>query len=579
MNKSVLRKALFSALIAALALPAAGEAAAIYPIDRAAMVAGALFDLKVEFDRQVPQNDASLTINGADSVSTFGRAPQFVADEEGKGSALLLRGVSLPAGDYTVTARAGEEEKSVSWKVVATGERKARNVILLIADGLSVGHRTGARLLSKGMTEGKYNGRLAMDAMPHMAFVGTGSVDAITADSANTMSAYATGHKSSINALGVYADRTEDPFDDPRQETLAEMLRRTTGMSVGIVSDAELEDATPAASVAHTRRRDEKAAIVKMFHDVRPDVLLGGGAAYFLPRSVPGSKRKDDVNWLETFKADGYAVVTTNTELQAVPEGTTHLLGLFHPGNMDGVLDRRFLKKGTVDKFPDQPDLTDMASTALNILSRNPEGFFLVVEAGLVDKYSHPLDWERSLYDTIMFDKVVALARDFCDKNPDTLLIVTGDHTHSISVAGTVDDRLPGADMREKVGVYAKAGYPLYQDADGDGYPDDVNVPKRLAVFFGATPDYYETFAPKLDGPFVPAVQDEKGVYVANHAYKDAPGALFRPGVLPRDESQGVHTVDDMVAHAQGPNAEKITGYLENSDVFLIMADALGLGR
>lgn len=82
-----------------------------------------------------------------------------------------------------------------------------------------------------------------------------------------------------------------------------------------------------------------------------------------------------------------------------------------------------------------------------------------------------------------------------------------------------------------------------------------------------------------MNDPFVPTVKNEKGEWVANAAYKDAPGALFRPGVLPRKESQGVHTVDDMLVHAQGPNAEKIKGHLENTDIFLIMADALGLGR
>ena len=182
------------------------------------------------------------------------------------------------------------------------------------------------------------------------------------------------------------------------------------------------------------------------------------------------------------------------------------LLGLFHTGNMDGVLDRKFLKKGTVSKFPDQPDLTDSMRAALSVLSKNPEGFFLMLEAGLVDKYSHPLDWERAVYDTIMFDKVVAIAQEFCDKNPDTLLIVTGDHTHSISVIGTVDDNLPGELMRDKVGIYAEAGYPAYKDENGDGYPDDVNVSKRLAVFIGNYPDYYETYRPKRDGPFVPSV-------------------------------------------------------------------------
>ncbi len=574
-----MKKTLVTLLAAALALPSAAGAAAIYPLNNASILSGGVFDVKVEFDAGVPADDVRLTINGRDAAAVLGQKARFVPDEGGKGSALLIRGAHLPAGSYTVEAKGGKETKTVTWNVFPTGERKAKNVILLIADGLSVGHRTAARLLSKGMTEGKYNGRLAMDTMPHLAFAGTGSVDSIAADSANTMSAYTTGHKSSVNAIGVYADRTPDPFDDPRQETIAEVLRRTTKMSVGVVSDAELEDATPAAVVAHTRKRSEKAAIVEMFYNIKPEVLMGGGAAYFLPRSVPGSKRKDDVDYVRRFKDDGYRLVTSGKELQVLPADADRVLGLFHPGNMDGVLDRRFLKKGTVPKFPDQPDLTDMTRTALNVLSKNPDGFFLVVEAGLVDKYSHPLDWERAIYDTIMFDKVVALARDFCARNPDTLLIVTGDHTHSISVAGTVDDRLPGTEMREKVGIYAKAGYPLYEDKNNDGYPDQVNVPKRLAVFFGATPDYYETFAPKMDNPFVPTVKNEKGEWVANNVYKDAPGAEFRPGVLPRDESQGVHTVDDMLVHAQGPHAENIRGHLENTDVFRIMAEALGLGR
>ena len=105
------------------------------------------------------------------------------------------------------------------------------------------------------------------------------------------------------------------------------------------------------------------------------------------------------------------------------------------------------------------------------MLEKNKDGFFLMLEAGLVDKYSHPLDWTRSVGDTIAFDKVVERAKAYCAKNPDTLLIVTGDHTHSISVAGTVDDNKPGKDMREKVGVYADAGYPNYEDKDKDGFP------------------------------------------------------------------------------------------------------------
>ena len=257
----------------------------------------------------------------------------------------------------------------------------------------------------------------------------------------------------------------------------------------------------------------------------------------------------------------------------------TKLLGLFHTGNMDGWIDRHQWKGNTVKKFPKQPDLTESFDAAIKVLEKNPEGFFLMLEAGLVDKMSHPLDWTRSVAETIAFDKVVEAAQKYCDEHPDTLLIVTGDHTHSISVAGTVDDNKEGRDMREKVGVYAAAGYPNYKDENGDGFPDDFAPSKRLAVFFGAHPDYYETYRPHPDKTFTPAVKNEKGEYVANEAYKNEPGAHFVEGNLPRSESQGVHTVDDLVVTARGPNAEAIRGFMNSTEIFRVMAEALALGR
>ena len=561
---------------------AAQAAPAIYPVDTARFLGGSRFDFKVEFDKVIKPSEASVLINGKDASSVLGKSLEFVEREDGiDASAMLLRDVSLKPGSYEVTVKDSTGTSRARWDVYGTPDKPvAKNVIVLIADGLSMGHRTSARLLSKGVTNGMYNGKLSMDTLPYMATLGTCSVDSIAADSANTASAYMTGHKSSVNALGVYADRTKNSQDDPKQETIAEILRRTTKKSIGVVSDAEIEDATPASVVAHTRKRSDKADIVGMFYDVKPEVILGGGSAYFLPKTVPGSKRKDNKNYIESFQKEGYSIATTKTELDSVmAQKPQRLLGLFHTGNLDGVLDRTQLKKGTVSKFPDQPDLTDSIRAALNVLSQNPEGFFLMVEAGLVDKYSHPLDWERAVYDTIMFDKVVAIAQEFCDKNPDTLLIVTGDHTHSITVIGTVDDSKPGTEMRDKVGIYAEAGYPNYRDEDKDGYPDNVNVSKRLAVFFGNFPDYYETYRPKLDGPFVPAVKDEKGNYIANAAYKDVPGAQFRPGNLPHSESTGVHSIDDLVVGARGPHAEEFHGFMNSTEVFRLMAEALALGK
>ena len=573
-----------SAAMLSLLCTTQASAAQIYPVDQARFMTNARFDFKVELDSAIARKDVTVQINGEDYSKTLSGKEVWVEKEDGvHGAALMVRDVEIKKpGRYTVTVKSAEGEQTAHWDIYSTPEKPvAKNVILLIADGLSVGHRTAARILSKGVTNGMYNAPLAMDDMPHMALLGTSSVDTIAADSANTASAYMTGHKSSVNALGVYADRTKASQDDPKQETIAEIIRRKTDMAVGVVSDAEIEDATPASVVSHTRRRNDKADIVGMFYNVKPEVVLGGGSAYFLPKETPGSKRKDSVNYIEKFSEAGYHLVTDRTALNQVVTGETpdRLLGLFHTGNMDGWIDRHQWKGNTVKKFPNQPDLTESFDAAVKVLEKNDKGFFLMLEAGLVDKYSHPLDWTRSVADTIAFDKVVERAKAYCEKHPDTLLIVTGDHTHSISVAGTVDDNKPGDDMREKVGVYADAGYPNYEDKDKDGFPDNFQPSKRLAVFFGAHPDYYETYRSFPDATFTPAVKDEKGNYVANAQYKDVEGAHFVEGNLPRNESQGVHTVDDLVVTAQGPNADKIRGFMNSTEVFRVMAEALALGK
>jgi len=562
--------------------PVVASAATVFPLDRATILVSSPFDVKVEFDGVVAEGDVSVTVNGQPAAEVLGKSLTFIEKEDGvDASAVRINEVTLPSpGTYTVVAKAGSEEKTVTWEVYGTPEAPvAKNVIFLVADGLSVAHRTAARIMSKGMSEGKANGRLNMDDLDYAAFIGTSSTESVATDSANTMSAYMTGHKTAVNALGVYADRTADPMDDPKVETLAEALRRQTGKSVGVVTTSELQDATPAAVFAHTRRRAEKAEINNHIFDLKPEVMLGGGSAYFLPQTQPGSKRKDDVDHITLYKEAGYTLATSKSELEtAAGTNTGKLLGLFHTGNMDTTLDREFLKKGTVDKFPEQPGLVQMTQTALDVLSRNDEGFVLIVEAANVDKMSHPLDWDRAVVDTIEFDKAIGLAREFAAKNPDTLIVATGDHTHGVSIVGTVNDEKDADSMREKVGTYAEAGFPNYEDKNGDGYPDRIDVSRRLFLAANNGPDHYETFRPKLDGPFVPAIRNEDGKYVANEAYKDVPGAVFVQGNIPTSGDTGVHAVDDVVLQASGPGAEKFKGYMEQSDVYRVIAEALALG-
>ena len=556
------------------------HAAAIYPIDQANILAGSKFDIKVEFNSVVNQNDVILELNGKPINTLVTVKPEFIANENGKGSSLVFRDVQISkAGKYQLIASVPQERLQVSWDVYASGPRKVKNVILFVGDGMTIANRTAARVLSKGITEGKYQGRLAFDDMPSTAMIGTSGSDSLITDSANSMSAYTTGHKTAVNAMGLYVSRATDNLSHPKVETIAELIKRNTRMSVGIVSDAELEDATPAAVVAHTRRRADKQYIADQLLASGADVILGGGSAYFYPQSTKGSKRKDEQNLIDGFKAKGYQLAFTKQQLlaESSSKNTKKLFGVFHPDNMDGSLDRLYLKKNTVEQYPNQPDLTEMTQSAIDVLSSNPNGFFLMVEAALIDKFNHPLDWERAAFDTIMLSNAVQIAKDFAKTHPDTLIIVTPDHTHSGSISGVVHDDKPGA-LREKVGVYADAGYPNYPKADLKGYPNKIDVSKRLAYFYGSYPDHYETMHPKLDGTFVPAIKDEAGKYVANPKYIQLQeDAIHVGGNLPTNQESGVHAADDAVLNAQGPGSEKFKGFMDNTEVFRVMVESLGL--
>jgi alkaline phosphatase len=557
------------------------SAQTIYPLNRAEILAGSKFDLKVEFLDGQTADAVKVTINGRPAADVLGKPAEVLLKEEGQThTAFWLRDVQLTEpGAYIVEATAGDKAAKVTWDVYGTAPRKAKNVILFIGDGMSVAHRTAARILSKGIAEGKYGGELAIDDMTNMALISTAGSDSVVTDSANSMSAYTTGHKSCANALGVYCARNRASQAHPRVETISTLAQRRHGMAVGVVTNTEIEDATPAGMVAQTRRRTDYNDIVGMFFKVKPDVIMGGGSPNFFPKSVPGSKRTDDEDYVKKFQDAGYRYVTTLTELMTAgaDASTERLLGLFNAGHIDGALDRHVLKKGSVAKYPDQPDLVAQTKAALSILARKPNGFLLMVESGRIDKYSHSLDWERAVFDTIMLDNAVRVAKEFAGDRNDTLIIVVPDHAHPISLLGTFDDAKPGQLPRDKLGTYADAGFPNYPAPNADGYPATVDVSKRLAIMFGAYPDHCYSTKPYLDGEFRPtAVGPDGKTKIANEAFCK-PGTVRLFGNLPFEAPSGVHSGDDVILTAMGPGAEQFRGHMHNTRVFRAMANALGL--
>src|SRR5262249_37674440 len=151
-----------------------------------------------------PASAIHVTINGADAAAVAGKVATVVEHEDGgDDSAHWIRDTDIAKpGKYVVEATANDKTARVTWQVCDTRPAAAKNVILFIGDGMTIAHRTAARILSKGLVEGRYGGELAIDDMPHMALVSTSGTDSVVTDSANSMSAYATGHKSCVNAMG-----------------------------------------------------------------------------------------------------------------------------------------------------------------------------------------------------------------------------------------------------------------------------------------------------------------------------------------------------------------------------------------
>ena len=551
----------------------------ILPINRAKLWAGQRFDFEVEFP--AGSTNLDVRINGESAESVFGK--KAVVKDYGTHISYRINNVDFDqTGDKTITATAGSGlSKTARYQVVQEkAKKRAKNVILFIGDGMSMQAKELGRILSKGLSDGKFNDLLAMEKMPNMALVTTSGYDSIVTDSANSMSAYMTGNKSVVNAMGVYENKTKDPLDDPKVETVAEILSRSKNMSYGMVSTASVTDATPAAVTAHTRRRAEQNYIAADFlnRNNPPSVVMGGGAQFFLPLATPGSKRKDNRNLIQEFENKGYAFAGTKAELNSLGSDKP-ILGLFTMNHMNVCMDREFLPKNSkvLKGFTDQPGLLDMTKKAVSVLEKNPNGFFLMSEGGSIDKQLHTMDWQRSTYDTIEFDKTIEWAQQYAkEHNDDTLIIVVADHAHGVSITGTYKEE-NGKTGREAVRVYGDAKWPTFVDANKDGYPDNPDPDVTLAVQYANAPDHYENYRFQ-QAPTVPATTDAKGHVIANP--KRAPqGARFVPGNLPTNtgETSECHSADDVVLMAQGPGSEYFHGVMDNTEVFFGILRALGV--
>lgn len=453
---------------------------------------------------------------------------------------------------------------------------------------------TAARLIAHKSVNGIYQTKMMMDKFPVLGHQMTHSMDSYITDSANSATALYSGHKTTVNSLGVYADSSKNPFDDPKIENIAEIFQRIWTGGVGIVSTAFIADATPAALTAHTRDRSQYGAVVDSYLNgitnytwtnwTGPDVLFGGGAEQF----YPGKTSYLGKDYYAEFAKKGYNVVMNNTALQKTANNTK-TLGIFSVFNMAKWLDRNVYPQnlrnqsnspdGKKGDALDQPGLKEMTLKAIDILqARNGDkGWFIMSEAASIDKQMHTLDYDRALGELLELDDTVSASvakLKAMGQLNNTLVLVTADHGHGFDVMGSVDTKYLNAQQgdrqkRNAIGTYFNSGLSQYttQTNSSFHYSEGVHFPgqwdPRYTLFsgIGADPDRRENYQVHKDGPRVPAINITgfpKDDYFVN--YKDAVSGFIVNGTLSIENDQGVHSLTDVPVFAMGPCQEMFSG-------------------
>jgi alkaline phosphatase len=483
---------------------------------------------------------------------------------------------------------------------------RAKNVILFIGDGMGVSTVTATRVYSVGV-----DGKLVVDQFPYTALSRTYSSDAITPDSAPTMTAMMTGHNTNAGVIGLDESTEYDDFnkdgDGRRLRTLLEMAK-ARGMKTGVVSTARITHATPAATYAHINDRNDENAIAlqalpgdatynRALGD-GVDLLFGGGRQFFVPNGVAdeeggGGSRSDGRDLRQEFQDAGYTYVHNQTGFNALRNDDLPVLGLFERSHMEYEYDRKNDTGG-------EPSLSDMTRKAIRLLSqgsRKPkqprgwpflgqwwngggrdEGFFLMVESGRIDHAHHEGNAFRALTDTEEFDRAIGAATALVDLR-DTIIIVSADHSHVFNIAGYP--------LRPK----NELPYPLfatppgYDNLKGNGILDlvydvdaatgavapstDANGAPYTVLSYANGPGYRGPVA--RVNPLMDPFPGRDGGPTSGPWDPD----YFQEATVPL--SSETHSGEEVAIYAIGAGADAVRGTVKNTFIFKVMKAALGI--
>lgn len=470
-----------------------------------------------------------------------------------------------------------------------SSKAKAKNIILFVGDGMSLTTVAASRIF-EGQAKGQSGEEnlLSFETMPNSGFSKTYNTDSQTPDSAGTMTAMITGIKTRKGMLSVAqsSNRANCEQSRPAHVMTGFELAELAGLATGIVTTTSITHATPGATYAHTPERvweddtdvpdDAKALgcrdIAQQFIDFNfgdgIEVALGGGRRHFMPENVDDPEyreldgaRRDNRDLIAEWKSKnpGGEYIWNKSQFAALdPQKTRHLLGLFEPEHMNYEADRSQDRAG-------EPSLADMTGKAISVLRNNKNGFFLVVEGGRIDQAHHAGNAYRALGDTVAFSDAIRTAMQMTS-DKDTLIIVTADHSHTMTFAG-----------------YPTRGNPILGKVIGasgegpsTGYALDATGLPYTTLSYANGPGYVGASS-----------QQKEGIKKFPHMASDVKSASGRPDLREVDTEDAdymqeatiplrseSHSGEDVGIWARGPGASAVRGTVEQNVIFHYMTQA-----
>lgn len=516
--------------------------------------------------------------------------------------------LSLVAWTVSATLNAAvlpEHQTSNAWytdaqtrladKLITNNSLRAKNVILFVGDGMGISTLTASRIF-QGQLEGNpgEEGYLSFEEFPYTALVKTYNVDAQTPDSAGTMTAMMSGLKTDVGVIGVDEDiERGDCSSVAGNEVITALeLAEIRGLSTGVISTARITHATPAATYAKSADRNwedisdmPENAVTAGCLDIADqlvnfenylesrytgidvdgiEVAMGGGRRHFLPRdeafnspdassTVEGDRtdgRDLTAEWQAKYEDGVY--VYDQTGFDAIdPDTTKRVFGLFNESHMQYEADRN-------NDVAGEPSLSEMTSTAIDVLDNNAKGFMLMVESGRIDHSHHAGSAYGALTDTLEFAEAVKTAYENTDP-AETLILVTADHGHVFTIAG-----------------YPKRGNPILGKVVGVGSEDAATASDGLPyTTLGYTNGRgFRDFGNETNADATYAFDPDAGRKDLNTVDTTSTG-YHQEALVPL--SSETHSGEDISLHATGPGSQLVQGVVEQNMVFHVMNQALGL--